>query len=95
MSRTVQGYASAAILVGLCAFYANAEDDVTDTNSVKGFVIDQGGYMGVGTSAPSEQLHVQGNSLTEGVIMGGGNNAQYGSSAVFSGFDTQYGQRPF
>ncbi len=62
---------------------------------IKGFVVDQNGNLGVGTNAPREVLHVAGNSMTDGVIRGGGINGQFGTAAVISGFDTRYGQRPF
>ena len=63
--------------------------------AIKGFIVDQKGNLGVGTSAPQAMLHVAGNALIEGLIKGDGVNGQFGSSAVLSGFDTRYGQRPF
>lgn len=87
--------ASLALVTLVCGLCAATAGPAQDGDSVKGFVVDQEGNMGVGTSMPSEQLHVAGNSYTEGLVMGGGSDGKFGSSAVISGFDTRYGQRPF
>lgn len=82
------------LLIGLVAGVATGAMSQSDT-VVKGFVVDQTGKLGVGTNAPTQTLHVAGNSLTEGVLMGEGVNGRFGSSAVISGFDVRYGQRAF
>jgi len=56
-----------------------------DADEVKGFVVDHRGYLGVGTAAPEQTLHVKGNSLTEGVLMGDGLGGDFGSAAVING----------
>lgn len=85
--------ATAALI--LIAVLALASGATPQTDEIKGFVVDQQGNLGVGTSAPTETLHVAGNAYTEGLLMGGGISGQFGSSAVISGFDVRYGQRPF
>lgn len=92
LSRSLSAVGSIVVLLGLCLGVPGAAQSDT---AVKGFVVDQEGNMGVGTSAPTEQLHVAGNSFTEGLVMGGGSGGMFGTSAVISGFDTRYGQRPF
>ncbi len=72
-----------------------ASSAISQGTTIKGFAVDQHGNLGVGTSAPSETLHVAGNTYTEGVLMGKGINGQFGSSAVISGQDVRYGQRAF
>lgn len=63
--------------------------------AVKGFVVDQNGNLGVGTSAPAATLHVAGDSMTSGTIRGGGLNGQVGNAAVLNGFDSRYLNRKF
>jgi hypothetical protein len=91
--RPVPGQRGLALAV-LLTLQATAAVSQSST-SIKGFVVDQNGNMGVGTKAPGATLHVAGDSLTDGLIKGGGLLGQFGSSAVISGFDNRYGQRPF
>lgn len=89
-SQALPIIAGAALGLGAAAAAAQEAD-----TAIKGFVVDQEGEMGVGTSDPQETLHVAGDSLTEGLIKGGGLDGQFGASAVINGFDVRYGQRPF
>lgn len=67
----------------------------TPSTTVKGFVVDQNGNLGIGTSAPAALLHVAGDTLISGTIKGGGLNGQIGTAAVLNGFDSRYGARQF
>lgn len=87
---------SGALLLGLAsASAAFAQSGTAQNTTIKGFAVDQQGNLGVGTSDPQHTLHVAGNTYTQGVLMGGGINGQFGSSAVISGQDVRYGQRTF
>lgn len=91
--RTILRISASALTLALGLAFASPAG--TQSTTIKGFAVDQQGNLGVGTSAPQEMFHVAGNSFTEGVVMGGGINGQFGTSAVISGFDARYGQRAF
>lgn len=84
-----------ALLAVACLLATSPPAWTQESTQIQGFLVDQRGNLGVGTSAPTQQLQVAGNALVEGLLMGTGNDGKFGSSALINGFDLQYGQRPF
>ena len=74
--RRIHPRTVAAAVFGLgvvIAWPAVTQDtSTTQDTSIKGFVVDAKGNLGVGTSAPEHMLHVAEDAYIGGIIMGGG-----------------------
>ena len=56
----------------------------TEPKMVAAIAIDDKGLVGVGTQAPEHRLHVVGDALVEGVLLGNGFNGTFGKATIFA-----------